>query len=377
MQSYSPVLIRAMRDKMLSVIVPTRDRATRLQQALRSLVEQTIPISDYEIIVVDNGSCDATRAVTTDFQATFGNVRYIYDASPGLHVGRHRGFHEAQGNILVFVDDDITAFPTLLSAVAKRFADYPKIALVGGKCLPRYEKPAPEWLEALWKPNAQGERIFGYLSLIDLGDIPRIIDPLYVFGCNFSIRRSVLSAAGGFHPDSLPQHLIRFRGDGESYVSRYIAAKGHLAFYDPDASVYHYVSQERMTLEYLCQRAYNEGISTSYTKIRAVHSMDPDIPPLQPESCGSNSLWARVRRKQPKELIQALMKRLSSIQSETQQLEGKHLKAIAVSHENGFAFHQKAFQESEALRTWVLRRDYWKAHVPDDIVWLADRCRKH
>jgi glycosyltransferase involved in cell wall biosynthesis len=347
--------------KMLSVIVPTRDRAIRLQQALRSLVQQNLPTSNYEIIVVDNGSRDNTRAVVAEFQKMFASVRYIYDASPGLHVGRHRGFSEAKGDILVFVDDDIEAFPTLLSSIKERLENYPKIALVGGKCLPRYEKPAPEWIRAMWAPNDRGERIFWHLSLIDLGDAPKIIDPIHVFGCNFSIRRSVLLAAGGFHPDAFPQSLIQFRGDGETHVWRYIVARGHHAFYDPNASVYHYVPQSRMTLEYLCQRAYNEGISSSYTKLRADHGMDGGVQCAQPES--SNSPWARVRRKRPKEIIRALARRLLPVQ---QQPQTEHLKAIGAAYEAGFAFHQKAVQKSELLRAWVLHRDYWEAQVPSE-----------
>ena len=81
---------------MLSVVVPTQNRAARLELALRTLTQQTLEPSDYEIIVLDNGSHDRTRAVVAGFEETFGNIRYIYDASPGLHVGRHHGFRAAK-----------------------------------------------------------------------------------------------------------------------------------------------------------------------------------------------------------------------------------------------------------------------------------------
>src|SRR5262249_31079384 len=158
------------------------------------------------------------------FKETFNRLRYVYDASPGLHVGRHHGFREAEGDILVFIDDDIEAFPTLLSSIEEAFEDN-EVALVGGKCLPKYDGRVPEWLSAMWVPNSRGERSFGYLSLIDLGEVPKRVDPLLVFGCNFSIRRAVLTEAGGFHPDGFPEQLTRFRGDGETYVSRYLATR--------------------------------------------------------------------------------------------------------------------------------------------------------
>ena len=359
---------------MLSVIIPTRNRAERLEHALRSLAQQTLSPSNFEIIVVDNGSRDRTSAVVAQIEKTsVHSIRYVYEASPGLHVGRHYGLREANGDIVVFIDDDIEAFPTLLSTIVVAFEN-PRIALVGGKCLPRYEGRVPEWLGAMWAPNAQGERILGYLSLIDLGELPKFVNPLLVFGCNFSVRRSVLVEAGGFHPDGMPQRHIRFRGDGETYVSRYIAAKGYKAFYHPGASVFHHVSRSRMTIEYLCQRAYNQGISNSYTEIRTTHGLDSDTQSSIGLTQRSNSIWARARRKKIREIIVTMRNRATRLlqirsRSTAEELiepEDEYLGAIAAAYEAGYAFHQKAVQESEMLLAWVLRPDYWDAQVPDE-----------
>jgi len=93
-------------------------------------------------------------------------------------------------------------------------------------------------------------RILIYLSILDLGDTIKTINPYHVFGCNFSIRKKILLEAGGFHPDAMPQELIRFRGDGESHVSRYILVHGYKTLYHPKASVYHLVTHNRMTEDY-------------------------------------------------------------------------------------------------------------------------------
>jgi glycosyltransferase involved in cell wall biosynthesis len=349
---------------VLSVIVPTRNRAERLELALRSLARQSLPASSFEIIVVDNGSSDRTREVVAEFEKTVGGIHYIYEASPGLHVGRHHGLRTALGDILVFVDDDIEAFPTLLSSINAAFENY-KVALVGGKCLPKYEGRVPEWLSAMWIPNSRGERSIGYLSLIDLGELPKPVNPLLIFGCNFSIRRSLLVEAGGFHPDGLPEKLTCFRGDGETYVSRYLAKRGYTAYYHPKASVYHHVPQNRMTIEYFRQRAYNEGISSSYAKIRSSHGLDSCASIGPTETYGSGSLWARIRRTRPKEIVKRLVqKRLQSIANKLSATQNDYSEVIAAAYEAGYVFHQKAFQESEILRAWVLRPDYWDAQVP-------------
>ena len=198
------------------------------------------------------------------------NLRYYYDSTPGLHVGRHFGVRHARSDILVYADDDIEAFPPWLEAIAENFEDTETV-LVGGKNLPKFESDPPDWLLDMWRTNGNGSKILGYLSLLDLGEKQKEISPQYVFGCNFSIRKSVLLEAGGFHPDAFPQELIRFRGDGESYVSNYIKSKKLTTVYNPKASVYHWVPKTRMTVEYLCHRAFIQGISDSYTDFRKAH----------------------------------------------------------------------------------------------------------
>jgi glucosyl-dolichyl phosphate glucuronosyltransferase len=98
---------------MISVIIPTRNRAELLRAALLSLSLQTLPPEDFEVLVVDNGSTDHTKKVVNGFNGLM-HLRYFFDPTPGLHVGRHRGLREASGEILVYGDDDIEALPTWL-----------------------------------------------------------------------------------------------------------------------------------------------------------------------------------------------------------------------------------------------------------------------
>lgn len=180
-----------------------------------------------------------------------------------MHVGRHLGLKMAESDILVYADDDIEAFPTWLEAIAESFQDS-GVVLVGGKNLPKWESDPPDWILKMWEPDKNGNRILGYLSILDLGDEEKEISPFYVFGCNFSIRKRVLLEAGGFHPDGMPKELIIYRGDGETHVSRYIQAKGYKAFYNPKASIYHVIPRKRLTIEYLEYRAFIQGISDSF-----------------------------------------------------------------------------------------------------------------
>jgi hypothetical protein len=185
----------------------------------------------------------------------------------------------------------------------------------------------PAWILRMWEKDRQGGRMLPYLSILDLGDEAKEVRPDYVFGCNFSIRRSVLLEAGGFHPDAVPPEFIRYRGDGETHVARYIKEQGYHALYHPKASVYHLVPAERMTEDYFYRRAWLQGISDSYTAIRN----------------GRGSFLRYLVR------CNMTAKMLVS-EKPTSTFFSHYLK--------GFVYHQQEVKGDPALRDWVMKDRY-------------------
>lgn len=302
----------------LSVIVPTRNRAALLYNALESITKQSYPANLFEVIVIDNSSTDATAEVCQHFKQRIPQFKYISAPHPGLHNGRHAGLKESIGEILVYADDDIEAMPTWLEAIASSFRD-PKVALVGGKILPKFESQPPEWVAALSRKTDSGWSL-GWYSILDFGDTEHEIPHEYVWGCNFSIRKNVLQQVGGFHPDSFPQEFIKYRGDGETAVSQAIRNMGLKAFYNPKASVYHVVSQNRLTKEYIYQRAHNQGISDSYTNIRTARLFSEEM-----------------QYKSPTNTIHDVVDR---------------------GYVDGFNYHQQLAKSDDALLNWILKESY-------------------
>jgi glucosyl-dolichyl phosphate glucuronosyltransferase len=327
----------------LSVIIPTRNRARSLYAALESLTRQSISQDDFEIIIVDNGSTDETRIVATTFEGRLRNLVYCHEDTPGLYAGRHRGLRVAKSNLLVFTDDDIEAFPTWLDAIKESFED-DVVKLVGGKNLPKFEITPPQWIIDLWTKKRNGGNVLGYLSILDLGDNKKEIDPHLVFGCNFSIRKNVLLEAGGFHPDGFPQELIKLRGDGETYISKYIQNRGYKALYNPNASVYHLISQERVSLEYFLRRSFNQGISDSFTQIRNSYIEERNY--FRPVS---RSLYflKRIKRMGREAYFRTTSDTLGRIKN---RLESRYW--------DGFHYHQKEAMNDPELLQWITRENY-------------------
>lgn len=302
----------------LSVIIPTRNRAALLYNTLDSLTRQTYPQHLFEIIVVDNGSTDNTPDVCQYFKRRLPNLTYLSDPRPGLHNGRHTGYEAAKGDILVYGDDDIEALPTWLEGIAESFADK-SVGIVGGKNLPKFEVTPPAWVDDLKIAYKNGWWLGSY-SILDFGDEVQEVRHELVWGCNFSIRKELLKQAGGFHPDSVPQELIKYRGDGETAVSAAVRNLGYRAVYNPKASVYHVVSATRLTPDYIYTRMFNQGVSDSYTSIRKTGGFTP----------------ARLYGPASGNIHEVVNRGLV----------------------DGFNWHQQMVQADPALLEWVLRDNY-------------------
>jgi glycosyltransferase involved in cell wall biosynthesis len=210
-----------------SIIIPTRNRADQLLRTMQSLVQLEFISQEYEIIVVDNGSSDGTKEVVGNYINEWPEhvIRYYYDDVPGLLTGRHRGLKEANSEIVIFVDDDIHAHKSWLSAIVETFNQFPDVHLIGGKCLPLYEKEPPFWVGYFWEDLKDGGKMLPYLSLCDFGDQEKEIDPTLIWGLNYAIRKNTVYELGGFHPDNISPDLQHFQGDGESGLSLKIAKK--------------------------------------------------------------------------------------------------------------------------------------------------------
>ncbi len=108
----------------LTLIIASKDRAEYLDQALRSLCEQ-IGAPSFEVIVVDNGSTDATPQIVERARDAYGfEISYVYEERPNRAAARNRGISVAQGDIALFLDDDVW-LPAGISRSARASAQRP------------------------------------------------------------------------------------------------------------------------------------------------------------------------------------------------------------------------------------------------------------
>jgi glycosyltransferase involved in cell wall biosynthesis len=112
---------------LFSVVIPTYNRLPLIKAALASVFAQTF--TDFEIIVVDDGSTDGTADYVQGLNAAINVIR---QENRGPGAARNRGVREAQGEYVAFLDSDDLWFPWTLRMFAKAIAEFDAPAILGG-----------------------------------------------------------------------------------------------------------------------------------------------------------------------------------------------------------------------------------------------------
>ena len=262
----------------ISVIIPTFNRALLLGDSLESLVHQTLPASEYEVLVVDDGSTDETPVVCRRFEDRLP-LRYFRIGHAGIAAAKNIGIFSAAAPILHFFDDDDVAHADLLRqhVIAHRRWPEETAAVLG------YTTWAP-WLEVtelMHYVTDVGQWLFSYPSI----DAGRALDFTYFWGGRSSCKRSFLARHGAFRQDfdfgcediELGYRLRRF---------------GLTVHYEPSAISY---MNRGITLEEFCRRCERQG------RAQFVFSRIHRDPVIQ-EYCGTvdaTAEWALVEPQLP------------------------------------------------------------------------------
>ena len=104
---------------LVSVIIPTYNRACLLKEAIGSVQEQVF--SDFELIVVDDGSTDNTAQLLQ----SYANIQVVKQDHRGVSAARNAGIAQAFGQFLAFLDSDDLWLPEKLSAQVAFFESHP------------------------------------------------------------------------------------------------------------------------------------------------------------------------------------------------------------------------------------------------------------
>jgi len=238
--------------KKVSVLIPTRNRATSLQALLTSLETAQCPEGvSVEIIAVNNGSTDGTATLLARESAAERRycLRVLDQPMAGKSNALNLALENCDSDLLLIVDDDVSvdALCLVKHVEAHRQTEF---AAVQGKILPGKD---PEGR------SADLSRLREYnIPYIDYGN--QILAIRGLTGTNMSFQRSVKDAVGPFDA-RLGPGAAGFSEDTE--FSRRIRSAGFKIGYTPDAVVYHALNPNRYGRAYNREVEYRKGASRS------------------------------------------------------------------------------------------------------------------
>ncbi len=229
-----------------SVIIITRNRVSLLRRVLESLLKQDYENEKYEIIVVDNNSSDVTASTIQHFKReSFNRIHYVFEQEIGMSKARNRGASVANGEILVFIDDDAIASSNWLDNYDHLYRTFPDVVAWGGKIYLVFQSRRPEWLS---------DDLMMALSYLNTSDKETILSfPDYPFGCNFSVKREHYLKIGGFIED------LRNSNEEKAFFYKLYLNNCRVG-YSPKALVYHQILPSRLIKKYFLKRGIKQGI---------------------------------------------------------------------------------------------------------------------
>jgi GT2 family glycosyltransferase len=198
-----------------SVVIPTLNRAELLRRTLASLAECD-PGPD-EVVVIDADPEHSAKSVTEEFPDA--NVRYI-SSRPSVTLQRNVGIDAAEGDVLVFLDDDVDVDPRLFRRLAEVYEDPSVIGATGRVVEPRPGRlvsPSSSLRRLLGGSDRDGTFTrFGYPRyILDAG---RERDVEHMFGCFMSARREAADAVR--FDENLPGYALAEDEDFSYRLSR-------------------------------------------------------------------------------------------------------------------------------------------------------------
>ncbi|MCD6285830.1 MAG: glycosyltransferase family 2 protein [Anaerolineae bacterium] len=167
---------------LTTVVIPAYNEEQYLSRCLEALAHQTYPTGSFEVIVVDNGSTDATAEIARRWRA-----RVVQEPCKGVARARQTGFEAARGEIIASTDADTCVAPFWLARSVAHFREDPALGGVYGPVRWYDGQPADQWV--LQHPVVWAQWL-SHRARRDLW-----------WGSNFAVRREIFWKAGGFPVD--------------------------------------------------------------------------------------------------------------------------------------------------------------------------------
>lgn len=210
----------------ISVVIPTYNRCAQLERVLLGFVAQDLPPSDFEIIVVSDGSTDGTDEYLAGDSCPL-DVVLVRQENQGPGVARNNGVEKSAAAIVLFVDDDVVPAPELVRVHLERHAEADERTVIIGPLLTPEDTSLEPWVE--WEQRM----LYKQYDAMARGDWSATARQFYTG--NASLGRALFEESGGFDPT--------YRRGEDVELSYRLAGLDASFEFDPSARAFHHASR--------------------------------------------------------------------------------------------------------------------------------------
>jgi glycosyltransferase involved in cell wall biosynthesis len=228
----------------ISIAICTWNRAKLLDQTLTRMQQlRILPEMDWELLVVNNNCTDDTDAVIAR-HADKLPLRRLHEPKQGHSNARNCAVAAAQGDLLIWTDDDVLVDPNWLEEYVRAAKQWPEAVFFGGTVEPWFAVTPPPWM------LRHMASLQGPFAVRELGkEVRPLADGELPFGANMAFRTKVLKDHE-FDP-RLGHNGDVPRGGEETQLMLRLKQKGQTGIWVGTACVKHYIPAERLTTRYI------------------------------------------------------------------------------------------------------------------------------
>lgn len=235
---------------MLTVLIATYNGARTLPRVLEAFRRLEEPAGGWNLVVVDNGSTDATQSILRSFARQLP-LKSCQEDVRGKNAALNTGLGQVTGDVVVFTDDDVLPHPDWLVEMRKAADTQTGYEIFGGPIQAHWESPGET---PLFDPHFLGS-VYG---ITDPAWPEGEIGPGYVFGANMAIRSRVLEAGFRFNTDVGPRGTDYAMGSESELILRLVAS-GFKCWHRKSAVVEHIIRDFQMKSEWILHRGRLAG----------------------------------------------------------------------------------------------------------------------
>lgn len=234
-----------MENHRLTVVICTYNRHNILEICLSTIIKQILDRKNIDIIIIDNNSTDETKKIVQKYQRKYSFLKYFLEPEIGLSHARNRGYKEAQGSWIGYLDDDALVEKGFIEESLRTIQET-EFDAFGGKITSWFKYGQPRWLSSNFESNIPPNTQLGAIT------------PNHIYGGTMFIKKKILYEFNGFSSKFGMKGSTIGYGE-ETHLMERLQVAGYQLGINPYIIIKHLVPQKKLKMWWHIKAEYARG----------------------------------------------------------------------------------------------------------------------